>query len=123
VAAVDEASTKGEKGVGLAPYVVGGVGVAGVAGFALMYAIARNDNKALTRCWPTCAQSQVNAVNLDYIAADISLGVGIAALGTAAAWLYFGSQSPGKEPAPAPHYAIDVRPSSTGMFATVSGAF
>jgi hypothetical protein len=121
--ALDPVPADKSGGSSIAPYLVGGIGVAGLAGFGLLYSIARNDNKSLTRCWPNCPVSQVNETRRMYIAADVSLGVGIAALGTAALWLYFDSKPSSEKPIPAPRYAIDVKPSPSGMFATVSGAF
>jgi len=104
-------------------YVAGTVGLAGLAGFGILYAIARNDNKDLMSCWPTCSESRLNDVRKLYLAADVSLGVGVAALGVAT-WLYFDSKSSEERPAvKKPRYAVDVQPSTTGLYATVSGAF
>jgi hypothetical protein len=106
------------------PYVAGTVGLAGLAGFGILYAIARNDNNNLTQCWPTCSESRIGDVRKLYVAADVSLGVGVAALG-AATWLYFSTKSPSDErPSPkAPRYSVDVQPSRTGFFTSFSGAF
>lgn len=105
------------------PYVAGTVGLAGLAGFGILYAIARGDNKDLMSCWPNCSESRVSSVKNLYLAADVSLGVGVAALGVAT-WLYFDSKSGEERPsAKKPQYAVDIQPSRSGVYATVSGAF
>jgi hypothetical protein len=86
----------------------------------------RKDNEQLAQCAPYCAPESVDHVRKVYLAADISLGVGIAALGTAATWLILGgsSSSPPKgEQTSKPRYVVDVRPSPAGGFATFTGTF
>jgi hypothetical protein len=109
-------------GPGIGPYIVGGVGVAGLAGFGLLYTLARAENMTLPQCWPTCSEAKLDQVRRLYLAADVSLGVGVVALGTAAAWFYFGSGS-SEKPAPTGRYTVGVQPSSSGLLTTVSGAF
>jgi len=58
-----------------------------------------------------------------YLAADISLGVGIAALGAATTWLVIGATGSKEEHAKKPRYVVDVRPTPAGAFASVSGSF
>jgi len=106
------------------PYVVGGVGVVGVAGYGLLYAMAKADNKnLLTECWPSCSEKALDRVRNTFLASDISLGVGIAALG-AATFLYFQSgSSPEKSSKQSASYTVDVTPSRSGVLATVNGSF
>jgi hypothetical protein len=106
----------------LAPYLVGSAGLAGVAGFGILYALARNENKTLGECWPNCSETKLDGIRRLYLAADISLGVGVAALG-AATWLFL-SHPAGENPAPrTPRYVVGVAPERSGFYATVSGQF
>jgi hypothetical protein len=113
-----------EHGGSALPYVVGGVGVLGVGGYALLYAMAKSENNALLdQCWPTCSDGRLNRVRNLYLGADISLGVGVAALGTAT-YLFFQSNSGREKPAgQAASYVVDVAPSRAGVYASVSGVF
>ncbi len=123
--ATDAATTPSDKGGGssVAPYIVGGLGVIGVAGYALLSSSARGANTDLQRCWPTCPQSSLDRVRQLYIAADVSLGAGIVAIG-AATWLFASSGSANEKPAKqSSRYEVDVAPSRSGVFATVSGSF
>jgi hypothetical protein len=106
------------------PYVVGGVGALGVGGYALLYSMAKSENNALMdQCWPTCSEGRLDRVRNLYLAADVSLGVGVAALGTAT-YLFFQSSSGREKPAAqTASYVVDVAPSKAGVYASVSGVF
>jgi hypothetical protein len=113
-------------GPGALPYVIGAAGLAGIGGYGLFVAWGRKDNEQLAQCAPYCSPESVDHVRKMYLAADISLGVGIAALGTAATWLILGgssSPSPKDERTSRPRYVVDVRPSPAGGFATFTGTF
>jgi hypothetical protein len=65
--------------------VFGGVGVLGVAGFAL-FGLAGNAKKSdldASGCYPACSPSDVSTGKTDYIVADVSLGVGVVSLALA----------------------------------------
>jgi hypothetical protein len=113
-----QADSKG--GPGALPYVVGGAGVAAIGLGALMIVWGNKDNDQLTQCQPNCSQDSVDHIKSLYTTADISIGVGVAALGVATYLFVTGST---KEKAPARGYAFDVQPTPSGAFATVSGAF
>ena len=84
----------------------------------------RKDNDLLARCAPNCPQESVDHIRKLYLASDISLGVGIAALGAAATWMILGSSSGSQEErANKPRYVVDVRPTPAGAFASVAGTF
>ena len=57
-----------------------------------------------------------------YLAAEVSAGVGVAALGVAT-WLFMRSPSTEQTPAPQAAYVFDVHPTASGAFASVKGAF
>jgi hypothetical protein len=119
--AYPESSRSGKRGA--APYVAAGIGLAGLGGFALFTQWGRSDNAELTRCAPNCSEGTLDHIRNLYIVADVSLGVGIVALG-AAAWLFLssdGSKPPASVKTTA--YTFDVRPSPSSVIATMSGRF
>jgi hypothetical protein len=112
---------------GLAPYLLTGVGLAGVGGYALLTYWGRKDNDMLATCRPNCLPTSVDHVRKLYTAANISLGVGVAALGTAT-WLFLRSHGKRNEEvagqqARRPRYALDVVPVAAGAVASVRGGF
>lgn len=125
-AAPDEAAAAPKRdsvGPGPLPFIVGGAGVAAVGAGVLLNIWGRQDNnKLLASCAPNCQQSSADHVRHLYVAADISIGVGVAALGVAS-FLYFTGNHAKENPAIHTGYAIDVEPTPKGVFATVSGAF
>jgi hypothetical protein len=103
------------------PYLLGGVGLAGVGAGALFTVWGNKDNAALQDgCSPNCHPGSIDRVRAMYIAADVSFGVGVVGLGVAT-WLFARSHS---EDRPTPKAAvIDVHPVTSGAFASVSGVF
>ena len=70
--------------VPLATWILGGVGVVGLGSFAFFGLGARSRAEELrTTCAPTCAGSDVDSLKTRMRVADISLGVGVLALGGA----------------------------------------
>lgn len=66
-------------------YALGGVAVLGAGAFAYLGLTGDNRRTELqNQCSPNCADSEVNPVRQRLLAADISLGVGVAALAGAA---------------------------------------
>jgi hypothetical protein len=111
-------------GPGALPYVIGVTGLAGVGGYGLLVSWGRKDNAELAQCAPNCSPGSIEHIRKLYLAADISLGVGIAAVGSAATGLIVGgSSSPKDEGARHPAYVVVVRPTPSGAFASVSGSF
>jgi hypothetical protein len=108
----------------LLPYIVGGVGVVGIGGYALLYTMAKTDNNSLLeQCWPSCSAARLDRVRNLYLASNVSLGVGVAAMGTAT-FLFFQMNSGSDKPAKhAASYVFDVTPSRAGVVATVAGVF
>ena len=104
------------------PYVLGSVGLVGLGGAGLLTYWGRKDNDKLALCAPSCPQSSVDHVRKLYVASDVSLGVGVAALATSLVW-FIASAPPKEEPAPQARYRFDVAPGATGTYATFSGSF
>jgi hypothetical protein len=109
-------SSRGSK----VPYLLTGVGLAGVTGYALMTYWGRKDNDMLVQCSPNCMQQSVDHVRKLYLVANVSLGVGVAALG-AATWLFVRSYRNDREARSA--MALDLHPLSSGALASVRGGF
>jgi hypothetical protein len=68
--------------------VVGGIGVVALASFAIFGISGKSDVDDLQSCKPNCKQKDVDSARTKLIIADISLGVGVVAVGVAAV-LYF----------------------------------
>jgi hypothetical protein len=99
-------------------WILGGVGVAAVAAWGILYAgaVAKRDDLR-TSCAPACATSDVDSVRTRNVIADVSLGVGIAALGAGAIlWM----QSPSRLSNAA---QLSVRPIASGAVGAVAIQF
>jgi hypothetical protein len=105
------------------PYVIGGAGVASLGASLALATWGRQDDELLARCAPNCRRESVDHVKNLYFAADISLGVGVLALG-AATYLYVASQPGSDDPTrDRSAVAVDVKPIRSGGFATLEGSF
>ena len=104
-------------------YVLGVVGIVGLGAFA-GFALAGNSKKSdldAQNCKPNCAQSDVDSIKSKYLLADISLGIGVVALG-AATVLYL---TRGETPAPTATtgFSLDVKPLAGGGYGNVAFRF
>lgn len=79
-------------------YVLGGVAVVGLGGFAAFGLMGNGKQSDLDACKPNCERDDVDAMRSNYLFADISLGVALVAGGTAA-YVYFSDKKKGKETA------------------------
>jgi hypothetical protein len=95
LAAAPSASASASASVAVAPpssiptaaYVVGGIGVVAVGAFVVLGLSGKHtENNLASTCAPSCSPDDVSSVRTRYIAADVALGVGVAALGVAT-WL------------------------------------
>jgi hypothetical protein len=104
-------------------YVAGGVGAAGLIGFAVVGGLGKAQENDLRdqHCAPNCSRSDTDAIKTKYIVADVLLGVGIAGVGTGVA-LFFLSQ-PKKEPPQTGKLHFDVRAAPGAALATLAGKF
>ncbi len=123
VASADEpaAPPSSGGGAGAAPYLFGVVGVASLGAYGAFTYWGKKDNQLLSECSPNCSPASLEHIRKLYLVADISLGVGVAALG-AATWFALSSGSSKEKPREAA-YVVDVTPTRSGAFATVSGSF
>jgi hypothetical protein len=122
-AAAVSAAPLPRKGPSTLTYVFGAAGIVGLGAGAALTFWGKKDNDALSQCKPSCSPASVDHIRTLYIASDISLGVGAAALGVAAV-LYATTSRSGEQPtAPKAAYSVDVHPVQSGAVASVSGAF
>lgn len=111
------------------PFIIGGLGVAALgswAYFGLTGNSERSDMESPTGCKPNCEQSKVDGVKTDYLIADISLGVGVVALGVAT-YLFLSPSKPAPKPAaaeePQAKIRLDFGPTRGGAAGGISGTF
>jgi hypothetical protein len=78
----------------LASWVLGGIGVVGLASFTYFGLKGLGGRSDLADCKGECAQSDVDAVHADFTRADVSLAISALAFGGA---LYFYFSAPGVE--------------------------
>lgn len=110
----------------IAPYVFAGIGVIGIGGFLGLGAMRNAAERDLRTCWPTCSADRIERVRELAIAANVSLGVGGAALATTVVLLLTqkGTRESGASGTRRrASYALDVQSSRGGALATLSGAF
>jgi hypothetical protein len=62
------------------PIAAGGVAALGGVGLAYFGSSAKSGEQALDRCTPDCSRGSVDDVKRDYLMANLSLGIGVAAL-------------------------------------------
>jgi hypothetical protein len=90
-------------------YVLMGSGLVAIAGYGVLTYWGRSDNDQLAQCTPNCLQASVDHIHNLYLAADISLGVGIAAVVTGGYWWWRNHSS----------VSVSVGPT----YASIGGAF
>jgi len=109
---------RGSRTIPIASYALGGVAVAGFAGFVGFRIAGANDYEALSdTCKPTCAQSSIDAARQKYVLSYVGLAVGAAA-GIAAVTVYL--LSPGKPASQAATLQLGSLPSGVGAHLTKS---
>jgi hypothetical protein len=106
---------------GTGTYLAAGVGAVALASFAYFGLKATSDAAELRRtCSPNCSQTDVDAVRSKLIVANVSLGVGVAALGVATIlWIAKGSAAPKSTSA----FRLAVVPAARGQGAEVTSTF
>lgn len=97
-------------------YVMGGLAVAGAAGFAGFALWGQNQRNSLeSTCRPVCVPSKVDEVHTKFIVADVSLGVAAAAAVTASI-LYFARPAEPLPPVSAAHERARSKPTAQWVF-------
>jgi hypothetical protein len=104
-------------------WVLGAAGVAAVGASALMIYWGRQDNDMLSQCAPGCPPNDVAHIRTMYRAADISAGIGVAAL--AGSYLVYALTRPTGAQKPRSDAALlfDLQPAKAGAVAAISGKF
>jgi hypothetical protein len=117
------AKRSGSNPLRLYSYIAGGVGAAGLLGFAIVGGIGSGEESDLRdkHCAPNCSRADTDAIKTKYIVADVLLGVGIAGLGAGVA-MFFLSQ-PKKEAPETAGVHFDVKGGPGAALATVDGRF
>jgi len=87
-----------------ASYALGGVGVLALGGFTFFAVSGKSLENQLQECKPACAESRRAPIERDYLIADVSLGVGLVALGLSAWRVLSANQA-----RPAPLTALSVQ--------------
>ena len=107
-----------------ATWILGGVGVVGLASFTFFALDGKKKEDDLASCKPNCAHDDVQKARTSYLIGDISLGVGVVAL-AGAAYFYFSSSSSAEKSASRSHAPIrlDVFSTRGGASGVLSGSF
>lgn len=118
--------TSGPGPLRLYAYIAGGVGAVGLISFTAMGLMASGAQTDLENsgCKPNCSQSEVDSIRTKYLIANISLGVGIAGIGTGVALFILSqpkSSKPSDEASMRPQFNFS--PVRGGGYATLSGRF
>lgn len=114
------------------PFVIGGVGVASLIGSGVLFGLRQGALSDLDKACPTrtdcpsSKQSRYDDLKFYHYGSQVALGVGVVALGTAGALLYF--QSRKKEPSPQTSARVLVLPTlpvqaSEPLGASLQGTF
>ena len=114
-------SASGPSERALASATLIGVGVVGLASFTWLGLRARSGEDDLKECEPTCSRGNVDSVEARYVLANVSLGVGVLALG-AATWVLLSGPS-SKNVAEPVDEGFAVGADGHGAFAAYSGRF
>jgi hypothetical protein len=114
-------------GIPTASWVLGGVGLVGVGLFATFGAIGLSEKSDAEDpsggCAPSCSDDEVSSIRTKFLVADISLGVGIAALGAAVIVAVVAGGDEAEATAAAPALSVGAAPTPEGGFASVTGSF
>ncbi len=117
-----------KRAIPTASYVLGGVGLAALAGFGAFalsgYSKERSLRDSPCAATSTCSTAETDSVKKRYLIGDVLLGVGVASIG-AAIVVYFVQPRTTRPEAAAglPFRSLDLQPVTGGGVATVGGAF
>lgn len=105
-----------------ATWVLGGIGVVGLAGFGYFALDGRSKVDDLDKCKPDCPHDDVQAARRSFLIGDISLGVGVAAL-AGATYFYVSSRGSSARPVSRSGLWFDVHATGRGASGLLSGRF
>jgi len=117
----EPSADKGGGGIPAATFILGGVGVLGLAGFTFFALDGKKKEDDLDKCKPNCAGDDVQAARTSYLLGDVSLGVGVLAFAGAAYFLF--ASGPKQESAARAPLFLDLRAGSRGAVGTFGGRF
>jgi hypothetical protein len=110
--------------VPVASYALGGLGVVALSGFAYFALDGLSKKSDLDRCRPSCAPGDVDAAKRSFLVGDVSLAVGVVALGAAAYFFFTRPSDVPEGPSAATSAArVDLGLVRGGAVATVGGSF
>ena len=107
-------------------YVLGGVGVAALAGSAFfeLRGLSKRSDLDAQNCKPYCSSSEVDSAKQSFLIGDIALGVGVVSLGTAAYFYFTRPAVPNaSQAATSTTPRLDIVSVTGGALAGVSGSF
>ncbi len=120
---------EGDGGIPVASWILGGVGVVGVGLFATFGAIGLSQKSdaedPASGCAPSCSDDEVSSIETKFLVADVSLGIGVAALGAAVivALVSGGGEAAATAAGPGPSLSVGAAPAPGGGFASFAGTF
>lgn len=118
------ASTKTSSTPNWTGYALTGLGVLGVAGFVTLGVMGNHEYGERQRtCAPQCSDSEVSSVRTKYYLADVSLGVGVVALGVGGYLLLTSPHDAAPRSTPDRGVGFDVHVLPGGGFATLGSRF
>ena len=111
-------------GIPAGAWVLGGVGVAALVTSGIFFGVTSQEFSTLqSSCAPACSDSQMSNAKTHAIVTDVSLGVGIGALGVAVIWAIVGRGSGGPAKTALTLPKLNVRHVTGGSVATVGLSF
>ncbi len=110
-------------GIPTAAIVVGAIGVVAIGSFAFFGITGKSEISELRNtCAPNCEQSRVDSARSKLIVADISLGVGVVALGVAT-WMFLANSKAPSQVTTTGFNHLDVRAIPGGGVAEIGARF
>jgi hypothetical protein len=131
VAIVEEPPPETDRPVPKLAFVLGGVTVAGIVGFAGFGLWGLSQRISLqSSCSPSCSEGQVSSVRAKLLVADVSLGIAVVAA-AGGAYVYLNRPSVQRNAlhpdaqrlGPSPRTTLAVTPNASGVMIGLQGAF
>jgi hypothetical protein len=84
------------------PWILGGIGVAGLATFGVLQVMARSEySDVKDGCGATksCSDDELSPIRTKFVASGIALGVGVIGIGASVTWLLLSKPKPADQDA------------------------